>query len=147
LFSNVLSGAGLMGMHVGGWAGVSLLGAAGVHSYWGFGATQGLRLFGGDPGATATVPFVGARIGLNFPLQTWADGLVGLEVMGLWDADFAQTVHYSYVDSGIFSSREVAVDRQVGQSSFGLLLSVTIGFGHRALTPSPPTDVVADAHL
>lgn len=114
--------AGLGWRSLSGWQ-LDAVGYGGVHSYEGFGR----GLLSSDPGARATLPFAGVRVG---PSYTFGAGethfAIGLVAFGETDLS-SRRVTYDYVASGLFESgQREQVQRTVWTARGGAMLRLGV---------------------
>jgi hypothetical protein len=93
----------------------------------------GSGLLSDDPGASAVVPFAGARIGLLAPLPASRDGIsawIGISIHYAEDLR-SETRTYTYINSPWFSlwadpDQEITRTVRMGQSRLSMLVAVTV---------------------
>jgi hypothetical protein len=100
---------------------IDVLAQLGLDAYRGFQHA----ILSSDPGANATIPFLGTRVGFSHRWKVFEAGLHA----GLAQDVATERVTYSFVDSGIFGGRSTPESRTVDVGTTRYTLMVTLGAG------------------
>jgi hypothetical protein len=124
-YSGWAADAGLGWQTASGWR-FDAFGAVGVHDYSGVGS----ELFSSDPGASAVVPFAGARVMVSYVFGK-GPGHFELGLLGLAEDDLTrETESYDYTETDSFfggANYPEHATHTVGTSRLGAGLTLTFG--------------------